>query len=128
MEKVLVAVNGSLMRGFALNENLQSVSAKFIREATTSSHYRMWSINDQYPAMQRIASGGKNLEVELWELTPNALKSVLEMEPPGLCLGKIELADSQWVFGILGENYICQGTQEITEWGGWRGYISQKFE
>jgi len=128
MEQVTLAVNGSLMRGFALNENLQSVNAQFIRESKTSDKYRMWSINDQYPAMQRATSGGKNLEVELYELTSDALIRLLEMEPPGLCLGKIELVDSQWVFGILGENYICQGRREITAWGGWRGYSSQEIK
>lgn len=114
------------MRGFALNENLQTVNAQFIRESKTSGKYRMWSINDQYPAMQRGDRGGKNLDVELWELTPEALFRVLEMEPPGLCLGKIELVDSQWHFGILGESYIIKDRKEITEWGGWRGYKSQQ--
>ena len=125
MEKITLAVNGSLMRGFALNENLRSVNAQFIRESKTSDKYRMWSINDQYPAMQRATSGGKNLEVELYELTPNSLIHLLEMEPPGLCMGKVELVDEQWIFGILGESFIIQGMKEITAWGGWRGYKSQ---
>ena len=128
MEKILVAVNGSLMRGFPLNENLRSVNASFIRESRTSEKYRMWSIDDQYPAMQRVDQAGQNLELELWELTPGALVKVLEMEHPGLCLGKVELIDSQWYFGILGESYLTQDRIEITRWGGWRSYLSQQAE
>ena len=128
MNKIVLAVNGSLMRGFALNENLQSVDARFIRESKTSAKYRMWSIDDQYPAMQRVDQGGQSLEVELWELSLEALVKVLEMEPPGLCLGKVELVDSQWYFGILGESYIVQDKQEITGWGGWRAFKSQQAE
>jgi hypothetical protein len=126
MEKIFLAVNGSLMRGFSLNETLRMANAQFIRETTTSAHYRMWSINDEYPAMQRDQSGGNNIQVEIWKLAPDALLIVLENEPPGLCLGKIELVDKLWVFGILGEGYICQGMPEITQWGGWQEYRNQK--
>ena len=72
MEEIHLAVNGSLMRGLALNDTLLSVDAQFIREAQTSSHYRMWSIDDQFPAMQRALSGGKNIQVEIWKLTPES--------------------------------------------------------
>ena len=126
MDEIHLAVNGSLMRGFALNENLLAVNAEFIREDSTTAEYRMWSINDQYPAMQRDQTGGKNINVEIWKMTPEALLKILESEPPGLCLGKIELRDEQWVFGILGEGHICQGMREITEWGGWRNYFTRK--
>jgi gamma-glutamylcyclotransferase (GGCT)/AIG2-like uncharacterized protein YtfP len=126
MEEILLAVNGSLMRGFALNENLLAVNAEFVSEAATSDQYRMWSINDQYPAMQRDSNGGKKMKVEIWKMTPKALAELIESEPPGLCLGKIELVDNQWIFGILGEKFICQGMEEITQWGGWRNYLAQK--
>ena len=125
MEEILLAVNGSLMRGFALNQNLLAVGAEFVRETTTSDQYRMWSINDQYPAMQRDSNGGQKIQVEIWKMTPPALVTLLESEPPGLCLGKVELAENDWLFGILGEKSICQGMEEITHWGGWRNYQSQ---
>ena len=126
MEDISLAVNGTLMRGFTLNINLLSVNAEFVRETKTSEHYRLWSINDIYPAMQRDLGGGDNIGVEIWKLSPVALMSILDSEPPGLCLGRIELMNNQSVFGVLAEEYICQGMKEITEWGGWRKYISQK--
>jgi gamma-glutamylcyclotransferase (GGCT)/AIG2-like uncharacterized protein YtfP len=126
MEEILFAVNGTLMRGFGLNKNLIAAKADFVHEAKTSDLYRLWSIKDQYPAMQRDLGGGHNIDVEIWKITPAALMDILESEPPGLCLGRIELVDKQWVFGVLAEEYICQGMQEITKWGGWRNYLSKK--
>ena len=59
-------------------------------------------------------------------MTPEALLELLETEPPGLCMGKVQLSDGKWIFGILGESYICEGRQEITKWGGWRKYLANK--
>jgi gamma-glutamylcyclotransferase (GGCT)/AIG2-like uncharacterized protein YtfP len=58
MRTVHLAVNGTLMRGLALNANLQAVGATFIRQTTTAPVYRLWSIDDQYPAMMRVAARG----------------------------------------------------------------------
>lgn len=126
MKEVLLAVNGSLMRGLELNTNLLNVNAEFVTETTTTEQYRMWSINDEYPAMLRDLKNGKKISLELWKLSSDALLKVLEREPPGLCIGKIELIDKRWVFGVLGEPYICSDQCEITEWGGWRNYLDNK--
>jgi gamma-glutamylcyclotransferase (GGCT)/AIG2-like uncharacterized protein YtfP len=125
MNEIDLAVNGTLMRGFALNERLLSAGAKFIREDRTSDRYRLWSINDEYPAMQRAVKGGNHIQVEVWRMSISGLIEVLEMEPTGLCMGRIELQDNEWVFGILGEDYICQGVKEITQYGGWRNFQNQ---
>ena len=47
------AVNGTLMRGLKLNNNLLNVGAVFDRESSTAPCYRLWSIDDQYPGMLR---------------------------------------------------------------------------
>ena len=53
MKKTLLAVNGTLMRGLALNPNLLKVGATFVREDATDACYRLWSIDDRHPAMLR---------------------------------------------------------------------------
>ena len=123
MQKITLAVNGTLMSGLALNQNLTRVGAEFVCEARTSAQYRMWSIDDAYPAMLKDSSGGNNMEVEIWQLSHTALLEVLRSEPPGLTMGKVHLDDGEWIFGILGESYICEGRQEITQWGSWRKYL-----
>jgi gamma-glutamylcyclotransferase (GGCT)/AIG2-like uncharacterized protein YtfP len=125
VDKILLAVNGTLMCGLALNENLVNAGAVFIREDQTSSSYRLWSIGDQYPAMQRDEMNGKSISLELWEIGNTCLLDIIKKEPPGLCLGEIELKDGSGVLGILGESWICRDAREITSWGGWRQYISR---
>ncbi len=64
----------------------------------------------------------RQIDLEIWKIPLNGLIEVLKNEPPGLGMGKIELEDGDWVFGVLGENYICKNRLEITQWGGWRKY------
>jgi hypothetical protein len=47
-------------------------------------------------------------------------------EPPGLCIGKIVLANREVVLGVLGEPFLCRNQLEISQWGGWRAYIASK--
>lgn len=126
MEKVKLAVNGTLMHGLALNSNLIEVGAEFVIETATAPAYRLWTINDAYPAMLRDETTGASIRVEVWELAAEALVLVLQHEPPGLCIGRVELEDGEVVFGVLAEPYLVAGHEEITRWGGWREYIRQK--
>lgn len=122
-ETVLLAVNGTLMRGLELNGNLLEAGAEFVREATTEPAYRLWSINDRHPAMLRVREGGTAIAVEVWAVPLAGLAKILQQEPPGLCIGKVRLSDGAEVLGVLGEPLLCDGQREITEWGGWRSYI-----
>ncbi len=125
---ILLAVNGTLMRGLELNGNLLAVGATFVRETTTESAYRLWSIDDRHPAMIRVASGGAAIMVEVWQVPAAGLGQILLQEPPGLCIGKVRLVDGEVVLGVLGEPILCEDKFEITQWGNWRTYISQKSE
>ena len=84
MEIVQLAVNGTLMRGFALNRNLLAVGATFVHEAVTAPIYRLWSIDDQYPAMLRVTTGGAAIALEVWAVPRFHLVTILLQEPPGL--------------------------------------------
>src|SRR5262245_10676018 len=121
---VMLAVNGTLMRGFALNPNMTEAGATFVRETTTAPTYRLWSIDDRHPAMIRVAEGGAAIAVEVWAVPPDGLAAILLREPPGLSIGKVRLADGQEVLGVLGEPILCEGTTEITSYGGWRAYVA----
>jgi hypothetical protein len=121
---MLLAVNGTLMRGFALNPNLLAVGATFVREATTAAAYRLWSIADRHPAMIRVVDGGAAIAVEIWSIPEEGLAAILVNEPAGLCVGKVMLADGAEVLGVIGEPAICEGQKDITAAGGWRAYIA----
>jgi hypothetical protein len=126
MDSVLLAVNGTLMRGLKLNPNLLAVGATFVEETTTSPVYRLWTIADRHPAMQRMTSGGVAIALEVWAVPAIGLASILLKEPPGLCIGLVTLADGRSVLGVLGEAYLCATGREITHYGGWRAYMAAK--
>ncbi len=94
-----------------------------MREATTETAYRLWSINDRYPAMLRVREGGIAIAVEVWAVPAVSLGTILLQEPAGLCIGKVRLSDGEVVLGVLGEPICCENQQEITQWGGWRAYM-----
>ena len=121
-----LAVNGTLMRGLELNGNMLGAGATFVREAKTAPIYRLWSIEDRHPAMIRVAAGGASVALEVWAVPPDGLARILLQEPPGLCIGKVTLADGEEVLGVLGEPLLCEGQREITGYGGWRAYMASR--
>jgi carbamate kinase len=124
---VLLAVNGTLMRGLKLNPNMLAAGASFVRETTTEACYRLWSINDDHPAMVRMTDGsGVPVHVEVWSVPAAGLAGILLKEPPGLAIGKLRLADGSTILGVLGENALVEGQREITTFRGWRNYIQRK--
>jgi carbamate kinase len=122
---VLVAVNGTLMRGLALNPNMIEAGATFVREALTAPEYRIWSINDKYPAMVRVSDGtGARVALEVWSVPRGGVGKIFMKEPAGLTLGKVRLDDGSTVVGMLGEAAVAMGQREITQHGGWRAYLA----
>jgi len=123
---IQLAVNGTLMRGLELNANMLNAGARFVREARTSAQYRLYTIGDVHPAMLRVSAGGAAIDLELWEMPPQALAAILLSEPAGLSIGKVVLDDGSEVLGVLGEPWLCEGRREITRHGGWRNYLASK--
>ena len=121
---MLLAVNGTLMRGLELNGNLLAAGATFVRETRKAPLYRLWSIGDRHPAMLRVTTGGAAIAVEVWDVPPAGLADILMKEPAGLCIGKVALEDGSATLGVLGEVALCEGQREITHHGGWRAYIA----
>jgi gamma-glutamylcyclotransferase (GGCT)/AIG2-like uncharacterized protein YtfP len=123
---ILLAVNGTLMRGLELNPNLLAAGGRFVREAHTEAAYRLWSIEDRHPAMVRLNKGGAKVAVEIWSVPAEGLASILMNEPTGLTIGKIRLEDGSQVLGVLGEPALCESQTDITAFGGWRAYTASR--
>jgi hypothetical protein len=121
---VLLAVNGTLMRGLKYNPHMIAAKATFVREAATEPAYRLWSVHDDHPAMIHVTDGtGRTVNVEVWAVPLEGLAGLLEDEPPGLAIGKVRLDDGSVVLGVLGESVLVEGQREITGYGGWRAYV-----
>jgi carbamate kinase len=122
---VLLAVNGTLMRGLKLSPNMAAAGASFVREADTEPVYRIWTVNDDHPAMIRVTDGsGVAVAVEVWSVPAGGLAGILLNEPAGLSIGKVNLGDGSTVLGVLGEPALVEGQREISQHGGWRAYTA----
>ena len=112
--------NGTVMRGEPNHSDLDG--AEFVETATTAARYRLFSINDAYPAMIK-ADAGSTVNGELYRVPMRIWPRILESEPPGLYRGCVELNDGRVIFGMLGEIQLVEqmGT-DITEHGGWKTY------
>ena len=122
---LILAVNGTLMRGLELENNLKAVNAIFIKESKTEKAYRLFSIDDKYPAMVKDAKGSA-IDVELYEISEQGMQEVLSKEPEGLTIKEITLIDGSKVQGVVGLPFIIENRKEITKYGGWRNYLAHK--
>ena len=119
---VFLAVNGGLMRGMSSHQVMLDAGAIFLREDATEPTYRLWSIDDQFPAMLRVAEGGASIVVEVYELSTRGFTAVLQREPAGLSVAHVRLIGGEILLGVVGEQILCERRREITEYGGWSAY------
>ena len=129
-EKVLIALNGTLMRGLELEPNLVNLGATFVREDRTEPAYRLYSVNDVHPAMVRLpaneTNGGVSVAVEIWSVPADGVATLLSKEPPGLSIGKVKLQNGTTILGVLAEPALVVGKKDISNFdGSWREYIAQ---
>jgi hypothetical protein len=128
-ENVLIAVNGTLMRGLELEPNLVNLGATFVREDRTEPAYRLYSINDIHPAMVRVpanATNGVSVAVEIWSVLADGVATLLEKEPPGLSIGKAKLQNGTIVLGVIAEPALVVGMKDISSYNGsFRDYIAR---
>jgi hypothetical protein len=109
------------MRGLALHANL--AGARFLGVVRTAPAYRLHSISDVHPGMYRVQARGVSVEGELYDVPIDTLARVEAGEPPNLYRGPVELQDGRWVYGILYPQDLAAKHRDISEFGGWRGYL-----
>jgi len=114
-------VNGTLMRGLALHQNLDG--AEFLGEFETAPRYRVYSIDDRHPGMFEVSERGVAVAGELYRVPEDVWRRVEAGEPPNLYKGPVTLADGRVVDGILYPRELAEGRhRDISEYGGWRAY------
>lgn len=123
-----IAVCGAHLSGLPLNHQLRERNAVLLETTQTAAQYRLYALAGgppQRPGLVR-ADHGAPIEVELWALPYDKVGNFLEGIPAPLGLGKVELADGRWVSSFICEGYGIEDAEDITAFGGWRGYLAQK--
>jgi allophanate hydrolase len=126
-DALVLAVAGAHMSGLTLSWQLSDQGARPLDRVQTAASYRLFELPGdgvRRPGLIRVERGGAGIEVELWELMPEALGVLISRVPAPLAIGSVELADGRTVLGFVCEGYAAADAMDITSHGGWRGYLS----
>jgi allophanate hydrolase len=124
---IRLAVVGAHLRGLALNPQLIDAGATFVAATRTAACYRLFVLPNSQPrkpGLQRVASGGSAIEIELWDVPSSELGAFLSKVGPPLGIGNLECEDGQWVKGFICEGYALADAEDITRFGGFRAYLA----
>jgi allophanate hydrolase len=103
-----------------LNPQITSLGGRFLREAQTEPHYRIYAMGNR-PGMVR-APGGSAIAGEVWALPTAAVGVLLAQVPPPLGFGTVMLDDGPCL-GFLAESTGVADATDITHLGGWRAWL-----
>jgi len=124
---VKIAVVGAHLSGMPLNGQLTERRARLLRTTTTAPTYRLYALTDTQPAkpgLIRVEESGRRIEIEIWQMPVSEYGSFVSMIPRPLGIGQIEAHGGELVQGFLCEPAGLVGARDITEFGGWRPYVS----
>jgi allophanate hydrolase len=125
---VLVAVVGAHLSGQPLNWQLVDRGARLLETRRTHPSYRLFELPGQKPAkpglLREPGFNGPGIEVEVWAIPENQFGSFVAAIPAPLGIGTVELDRGDSVKCFLCEPYSLAGAREITNFGGWRAFVT----
>lgn len=125
--RIPLAVVGAHLAGERLHHQVTDRDGVLIAATTTAPSYRFHVLDENAPArpaLERVASGGAAIEVEVWGIEPAGFGTFVAAIAPPLAIGSVELDDGSWVSGFVCESGGLAGATDITRYGGWRAWRS----
>jgi allophanate hydrolase len=126
-----LAVVGAHLSGQPLNHQLIDGGARLVATTRTAPLYRLYALPGTVPpkpGLVRVAIGqtGSAIEVELWDLPHAMFAGFFSRIAAPLGLGSLALEGGGTVAGFLCEAHATEGAEDISRWGGWRGYLAAR--
>ncbi len=122
-----IAVVGAHLKGMPLHHQIQNSTCKWIETTVTAKEYRLFALANTQPPKPGLVrveeEGGKAIEVEVYQMPLDQVGEFLKQIPEPLGLGSIKLKSGRFVKGFICEPIGFLGAKEISEFGGWRGYL-----
>ena len=120
-----IAVVGAHLRGQPLHFQLTDLDAEYVRSDHTSDCYRLYALDTvpPKPGLVRVAQGGTKIALEIYRLSYEAFGIFVTAIPSPLCIGRVRLEAGGEVAGFLCEPIATQAARDISEFGGWLGYL-----
>jgi allophanate hydrolase len=126
IDRLALAVCGAHMSGLPLNHQLLERDGILLETTTTATGYRLFALAGgppRRPGLLRDLDATTRIEVEVWSLPGSSIGSLLELIPPPLGLGKVQLADGRWVNSFICEPRGIQTGEDISSLGSWRNFL-----
>jgi allophanate hydrolase len=123
--RVQLAVVGAHLSGEPLHWQLASRGARLVSATKTAPLYRLYAMAGQTPAKPALVHAGPGasaIEVEVYELEPEAFGRFVAEVPPPLAIGTVVLEGGVSVRGFVAEPRAIDGAIDISALGGWRAY------
>jgi allophanate hydrolase len=127
-DEIEIAVCGAHMSGLPLNHELVSLGARFLRDARTGPHYRLYSLAGgppQRPGLVRTGASGAAIHVEVWALPRDRFGDFMAGIPAPLSIGTVTLADGTDPKGFLCEPAGLADAVDVSEIGDWRRVVAE---
>jgi len=112
-------IYGTFMRGQPGHENLHG--ARFLEEVVTAPHYRLYEVDGRWPALVED-DDGVQIAAELYEIEPDHLARLAEIEPPGWARAVVHLADGREVEAFLAAQELRARGHDVSAHGGWAAH------
>jgi len=125
---VRVAVVGAHLTGMPLNHQLTRRAAVLVEETQTAASYRLYALANTVPAKPGLVrdATGAAIIVELWDIPLARFGEFVAEIPAPLGIGTLELADGRSVKGFICEPAALAQATDITEFGGWRRWLTRE--
>ncbi len=128
MTTIDVALCGAHMQGLPLNPQLTALGGEFVAATHTSADYKLFKLPNfmpERPGLIRVRQGGRAIALEIWRMPIENYGKLVAAVPAPLGFGTITLVNGAQVNGFLCEAYATEEALDISELGGWRGYLAE---
>jgi allophanate hydrolase len=123
-----VAVVGAHLTGQPLNRQLTDRGARLVQSCRTSPEYRFYALANTTPPKPGLVRepgfAGPGIALEVWAVPENQFGSFVAGLPPPLGVGSVQLDTGDWVKGFICEPAGIAGATDITEFAGWKSYLT----
>ncbi|MBN3159536.1 allophanate hydrolase [Pectobacterium brasiliense] len=125
---VRLVVVGAHLTGMPLNHQLTSRDAVRVEETRTAENYRLYALANTQPAKPGLAKStdGAAIIVELWDMPLARFGEFVAEIPAPLGIGTLTLIDGRQVKGFICEPAALSDAVDITEFGGWRHWLTRQ--
>jgi len=127
--EMTIAVCGAHMSGLPLNHELTSRGARFLKATQTAPDYALYALPGGPPLRpglcRRDDGQGAAIALEIWAIPKTAMGDFMAGIPAPLVIGSVEVADGSLVKGFLCEASGLGSAEDISAFGGWRGYLER---